>query len=269
MTGYLTGVVEVSLDGKSVHPLVQCGGDCTETVSSTWTTDGTRMAYAAQCAGGCGSAGDPYHGIRVLDVRTGDDRLVLPGESFTSLDWSPDGTRIAFSGFEHYEDGQFTPDLGLYVMNADGTDVTRVPGAKDVTWVSWSPDGTRLLYVTVDEMVSVKIDGSDRISLGLGQHPQWSPDGKKIAYRGTGCEIWTMSPDGTGRSSVATLFDCGPNTRDTGPEWSPDGTQLAVLLGPDVWIVGADGSHLHALQVPPRLTGRHGTPSAIAWRPVP
>jgi len=63
--------------------------------------------------------------------------------------WSPDGTRIVFvSG----RDGQCSGAMpmcenDLHVMNADGSDLTRLPAAGLEGSPSWSPDGSSLAYV--------------------------------------------------------------------------------------------------------------------------
>jgi Tol biopolymer transport system component len=60
------------------------------------------------------------------------------------VSWSPDGTRIAFTGAEN---GTGT---GLWVMNDDGSGQVRLT-APDVTvyGVSWSPTGDRLAFMGV------------------------------------------------------------------------------------------------------------------------
>jgi len=68
----------------------------------------------------------------------------LTGEVDTSAAWSPDGTRIAFVRFGGAA-------AGVYVMDADGRNVTRLTtssnqadggGDRDV---HWSPDGRSIL----------------------------------------------------------------------------------------------------------------------------
>src|SRR5262245_16126652 len=69
----LGGVEELGIDGVRGNRLADCrkGGHCTTIADAAWTADGARLAFVPECDGGCGSAGDPYHGIHVLDVRTG------------------------------------------------------------------------------------------------------------------------------------------------------------------------------------------------------
>ena len=54
--------------------------------------------------------------------------------------WSPDGKRIAFASNRE-------GDADLYVLNADGSGVTRVTvDPRDDSYPTWSPDGHKLLF---------------------------------------------------------------------------------------------------------------------------
>jgi len=100
-----------------------------------------------------------------------------------------------------YQDGKQTKDL--FLVRADGTDAhviaTDVPG--EHTAASWSPDGSRIAFVNRD-----------------GATPNGS--------------IWTVRADGSG----AALLTDGDGACSDGifhPNWSPDGTKLAVVCYPD------------------------------------
>lgn len=121
---------------------------------------------------------------------------------------------------------------GIYVMNADGTNLTRVTTVSGDTEATWSPDGTRLAFVRFEagnaNIYVVGVDGSGPTRLtnsGADSGPAWSPDGTRIAFtRETvgNSDIYLMDADG---SNVQRF------TRDalleSGPSWSPDGTMIA------------------------------------------
>jgi Tol biopolymer transport system component len=62
-------------------------------------------------------------------------------------DWSPDGTRIAFSTRAFYPPNSINPQL--WVIHADGTGLTQLtfPGASAAdVFVSWSPQGNAIVF---------------------------------------------------------------------------------------------------------------------------
>ncbi|MBJ7356699.1 hypothetical protein [Nocardioides sp.] len=70
--------------------------------------------------------------------------------------WSPDGSQIVFYSSR---DGSCAPTMpycegDLFLMNADGSDVTRLPGPGFEGDTSWSPDGSSLAYVTLPRVGS-------------------------------------------------------------------------------------------------------------------
>jgi Tol biopolymer transport system component len=93
--------------------------------------------------------------------------------------WSPDGTRIAFSGLEPGKNWR------AYVVSADGGSPERVVPGDDPFSIfpTWSPDGNSLLIgrspgleiVNLQTHTATKVPGSEGL---FG--PCWSPDGRHI-----------------------------------------------------------------------------------------
>lgn len=267
--GYPGGLRSLSLDGRHERSLVRCQGSCTLVSSAAWFPNGMKVAFSPTCAGGCGTLGDPYHGIRVVDLATGDDRLLVSGDFFSpSLDWSPDGSRLSY-----------VADGLIHVVDADGSNPAQVPGTSDpVVSASWSPDGRRFVYASGGTVSVIGIDGSDPTLVVPSTHarpfsPVWSPDGEEIAYR-MRCGVWITTPDGVRRTRVAQLRSIVPRARcgsgllsSDELVWSPDGQQIAVLEdhSQQVVLMQADGSHVRVLSKDvPRFS-----PYGLAWQPVP
>ena len=89
--------------------------------------------------------------------------------------WSPDAAKIAFR--QPREDGG-----GIYVINADGTNETRlsVGGA----WPAWSPDGAKIAFLSGRDNPQIYVmnaDGTgvtpvtDRSNLAAHSAPAWAP----------------------------------------------------------------------------------------------
>jgi len=221
------------------------------------------LAFDAECAGACGTIGDPYHGIR---IRTQDgDRLILPTEGVGPLAWSPDGTRIAFATDWDYspESSAFAHDVGVWVMNADGSDVAELTHVSNPNSISWSPDGSRLVYAAHGEVFILGLDGSAPVPLVPGRGAAWSADGHTIAYLSR-CDVRATTPEGLHDRSLVDLRSVQPQTgrcRDGVLVWSPDGRKLAALAT-GLFEMNADGSNA-------RLVSDHTNASRMTWQPVP
>jgi TolB protein len=120
---------------------------------------------------------------------------------------------------------------------------------------SLTPDlkGRLLLYGPLEGhtgyvISTVKVDGSDRVYVGQGTWPSFSPDGSKVAYSG---------PDGLYVHDLAAGTDVrlpGTNENDYHPLWSPAGDRIAFVRGAgafDLFVIGADGSGLKRITTTP------------------
>jgi Tol biopolymer transport system component len=185
--------------------------------------------------------------------------------------WSPDGRRIAFKS---RRDG----NNELYVMNADGSDETRLTNSARVSegQPAWSPDGRRLLYRKTPDNPIVQNADIWQIDVdparpnarpvlertGDERYPSYSPDGSKIVFRSDADlvdhsgdeELHVMNADGTNVVQLTsnTVFD-------SAPAYSPDGTKLAFesardsgnALKLDIYVMNADGSDVRRLTADP------------------
>ena len=108
-----------------------------------WSPDGRQIAFASTRGGN--------EDIWVLDLATKSTRQLTtaPGRDFAPA-WSPDGSKIAFvadRATDLVDRVSSKPDLDVWIMNADGSNPTRVTGTwTDDRCVAWAPDGKALIY---------------------------------------------------------------------------------------------------------------------------
>jgi len=145
-----------------------------------WSPDGTRIAFM-------GGTSSSEYDIWVVNA-DGSNLTQLtdsPGPDGWPA-WSPDGTQIAFSSvrddcsYSDAPDCRSTGDIGphhdVWIVNADGTGLTRVTHEFG-QFMTWSPDGEYLLVSGYDLYV-IRPDGTGRASLDIeglrgGLFPDW------------------------------------------------------------------------------------------------
>jgi Tol biopolymer transport system component len=180
-------------------------------VGAVFSPDGTKFAFVDYIPPG-------YPQIFVMNADGSGVTQLTYGSGASEPDWSPDGTKIAFSqGPVSYGRSE------IYVMNADGTGQMRL--TFELEQGSWT----------------------------FG--PSWSPNGINIAftrtYQGQQYEVYSMKADGSGLVNLTDNYVGAPDyTRndDESPAWSPDGTQIAFVRhtnsggGDRIVLMNADGS---------------------------
>lgn len=161
----------------------------------------------------------------------GSDQINLTNDLADDYDpvWSPDGTQIAFvsNRSDGNEDGQH-----IYVMNADGSNLTRISGQGDRQFPDWSPEGDKIAYSGQGDIYVVNLaDGTETNMTNSPENdeqPKFSPDGQQILWlKGDrdATQILTMNLDGGNLIQVTTAGI------PRGAEWTVDGRIFTVWEG--------------------------------------
>lgn len=166
----------------------------------SWSPSGRKIAYEACRLGGkCD--------IYVMNADgTGKTNLTNNDVWDYGAVWSPDSRHIVFSSQRDRDQTLPPAERGwdLYVMTAAGRNVKRLTQTQTGSSVNpdWSPDGRRIAYQRDNEIYVMNADGTGHTRLVSGANPIWSPNGREIAFLGNGPEI--ISADGTNRRRINT-----------------------------------------------------------------
>ena len=273
-------------DGSDRHVVFE--GEPMPIANIAWSPDGSRIAFQNPIA--------EERGIFVAEADGSDPVRLTDGAHDGWPSWSPDGTRILFSrtttdpGVEQCVPGtphEFRCPTDIYVMDADGSEVTRLTDAPAGEFMPrWSPDGTMIAFVregdllagTYEAVYTMRPDGTDVRQLSSGNRgsdfwPSWSPDGTQIVFAAIRAEdwgIWVVDADGSNEHMV--FGGTGAGYVDD-PVWSPDGASIAFIgnltvddYSPDdaLYVMRPDGSG-----VTPIAEAPDGIAGDLAWQPIP
>jgi Tol biopolymer transport system component len=153
------------MNGDGTNPTQLTSGGET---APAWSPDGRKIALRADRFVDRGNGTSSNNPFIVVMNADGTD----PVDIFTSgiacaqyLEWSPDGSRIAFDGCDY--------TWAIQLINSDGTGLTQlVPRIYNNGHPTWSPDGQRIAF--------------------------WSDRGQFVSYS----DIYVMNTDGTGLTQL-------------------------------------------------------------------
>jgi len=200
-------------------------------------------------------------------------------------DWSPDGRQIAFQRSDLNGCGAGCETDEIDVVGSNGSRLTRlaydapgkgcVKGGQSAGGIcrglpAWSPDGKQIAFQCQVQpsggnpgyarICIMHADGSTVRELPqtpatglIDSAPQWSPDGKHIAFgRGVRDQqaVFVMNADGSGSRQVTPWA-----LRAGQPDWSPDGRRIVfysnrdgpVNVSANLYTINPDGTGLRQL----------------------
>ena len=229
--GFTTDIYVMNADGTNVVALTTATPqlDFSINVHPSWSPDGSKIAFTSNRNGQRKSEiwVMNANGTGLVQLTTNIQLGTDGGGPVFSVDgapaWSPDGSRIVF-----YSTRDGLADTELYVMNADGSNQTRLTdNIADDRNPAWSPDSQRIAFdLNGTSNIGLNIinrDGSNLVNVVHdGFNPSWSPDGGRFVFTALDPNndfkpaVYTINVDGTNKTKLTNNF-----SSSRAPSWAP------------------------------------------------
>ena len=158
-------------------------------------------------------------------------------QSYTKIDFSPDGQWIVFCSTAGY----------IYKIKIDNTELTQLT-TFFASYPDWSGDGSKIAFEYEGDIWTINSDGTGLTNLtGDGRttsdhYPKFSPDGTRIVWiRNDG--VWVMNSDGTDKLKLFSpplhnIFYYHHSV------WEKTGNRIAISTLQNIYTVSSDGTNL-------------------------
>jgi Tol biopolymer transport system component len=156
-----------------------------------------------------------------------DHNAVTSSPQFDSPSLSPDGTRIAYAGF----DQQDRPVL--YIRKLDGLEAVPIPGTEGGVRPFWSPGGNYLGFFQDNKLKKVDVSGGPPQVIcpaeGRPTGATWSESGDILFGSAYGSVFPILRVDATGGDPVAVTEIDSTEMSHLWPSFLPDGEHFVYL----------------------------------------
>lgn len=258
-------IAYISIDEKGNHNLNVIsthGGSATEVATNpveirnvVWHSDSNRILYSASVDGSYQMFVAGANGGQPAQITFGDKDAL-------ALDVAADGTKILFGSSKEESDvwGVNLANANEFALASDST---------SELWPEVSPDGKKVIFQSIKNLSQ-----GDKISSGAlfikpvteagqplmlaaeGVLPQWSPDGKQLAFMrltGNSYSLLTANAIGGGENQLLTGLESFENSvlpynrvQTSYFSWSPDSRQIVYSSKrsgqANLWLVSANGT---------------------------
>jgi len=230
--------------------------------SPRWSPDGKAIAFlSARPVAGDAAADTPRTQVWLLPTGGGEARRLtslLNGAS--SFQWSPDGARLVVVSRSGPSDAAKSPSDVRHYKNANYkfNDTGWFDDKRAHLWVIDAASGRATQLTSGDDW-----NDSD---------PQWSPDGRRIAFvsdrsgkafdESHDTDVWVVDANGGALTKIS-----DHTTGDNSPRWSPDGQTIAFVSSvpetahPKIWLAPGAGGAASRLAV----DGLDLIPGGLRW----
>jgi serine/threonine protein kinase len=224
--------------------------------------DGLRLAFVRQTAT---VSADIY----VVPLANGEPRRLTQGaDAALGVTWTADGREVAYASGGTKGAGV---GMGLWRRSVEAPASSPSTQIESVGLDAFQPvisNSARLAYArfildaniwvsktTASSPPARKLVPSTR----LDTNPQFSPDGRRLAFRSErsgSSQIWVANSDGSNPLQLTSLAEGNINA----PRWSPDGKAIVFTAAQnnnqDIYSVSVDGGSVHRLTSAPSREGR-------------
>jgi len=229
-------------DGKALtHPNSESPGDGLPALSS----DGRQLLFLRETT---------FSGLWVLSLSAAmqpegePQRIDEQQHTITSAEWLPESREIIFAA------GATNVSTLFRISTGRGAREQPLPGTgSSASTPSVSSRGNRLAYVNgttdanfwaVDLTMRTAVPDRALSSSFRDVSPQFSPDGKRVAFYSTRSgttQVWTANRDGSQSAALTSMA----GSTNASPRWSPDGQQIVFDSDSGgtfhIYVIGEDG----------------------------